>query len=82
MPAFVGGLTGVTRIAACGDHNVALVGEPGASGNTVRACGYNASGQLSNGTTTDSTTPVTPLTALTGIDKIAAPVGGDFSMAN
>ncbi|MGO4458895.1 hypothetical protein AB4039_16580 [Streptomyces sp. M-16] len=26
--------------------------------------------------------PVTTLTSLTGVDKIAAPIGGDFSLAN
>ncbi len=48
----------------------------------VKAWGQNTSGQLGNGTTTESSTPVTTLTALTGVDKIAAPVGGDFSLAN
>ncbi|MFF7472728.1 hypothetical protein [Streptomyces sp. NPDC008092] len=48
----------------------------------LKSWGSNRSGQLGNGTTTDSSTPVTTLTALTGVDKIAAPVGGDFSLAN
>ncbi|MFG2481115.1 RCC1-like domain-containing protein [Streptomyces fagopyri] len=33
--------------------------------------------QLGNGTTADSSTPMTTLTALTGADETAAPVGGD-----
>ncbi|MFJ4858606.1 hypothetical protein [Streptomyces sp. NPDC088730] len=37
---------------------------------------------VQNGTTTDSSTPVTTLTGLTGIDKIATPTSGDFSLAN
>ncbi|GLV86001.1 hypothetical protein Slala03_56900 [Streptomyces lavendulae subsp. lavendulae] len=48
----------------------------------LKSWGNNRAGQLGNGTTTDSSTPVTTLTALTGVDKIAAPVGGDFSLAN
>ncbi|MGC0420803.1 RCC1 domain-containing protein [Embleya sp. AB8] len=76
-PVTVRGLAGI-RLATCGrEHTVVLL-----SDGSVRSWGANGSGQLGNGTTTDSATPVTTLTALTGIDKIAAPVGGDFSMAN
>ncbi|MFJ2110861.1 hypothetical protein ACIOEX_02865 [Streptomyces sp. NPDC087850] len=70
-------MTGIQLVAGGRAHTIALLND-----NTVRSWGANASGQLGNGTTTDSTTPVTSLTALTGVDKIAAPVGGDFSMAN
>lgn len=49
---------------------------------TVVAWGRNNHGQLGNGTNADSRVPVTTLAALTGADKIAAPVGGDFSLAN
>ncbi|MER0429994.1 RCC1 domain-containing protein [Streptomyces microflavus] len=76
-PFPVPGLTGIQLIAAGREHTIALL-----SDNTVRSWGANGSGQLANGTTTDSSTPVTSLTALTGVDKIAAPVGGDFSLAN
>ncbi|MFG2953696.1 RCC1 domain-containing protein [Streptomyces sp. NPDC048291] len=76
-PVTVPGLTGVQLAAGGREHTIALIGD-----NTVRSWGANGSGQLGNGTTTDSSTPVTTLTALTGVDKIAAPVGGDFSLAN
>lgn len=76
-PVPVPGLTGVELVAGGREHTMALLGD-----NTVRSWGNNNSGQLSNGTTTNSSTPVTSLTALTGVDKIAAPVGGDFSLAN
>ncbi|MFI1385845.1 RCC1 domain-containing protein [Embleya sp. NPDC020886] len=76
-PVPVPDLTGV-RLAVCGrEHTAALLGD-----GTLRSWGGNGSGQLGNGTTTDSSTPVTTLTTLTGVDKIAAPVGGDFGMAN
>ncbi|MFD4742603.1 RCC1 domain-containing protein [Streptomyces virginiae] len=76
-PVPVPGLTGIQLIAAGREHTIALLDD-----NTVRSWGANGSGQLGDGTTTDSSTPVTTLTALTGVDKIAAPVGGDFSLAN
>ncbi|MEU9343426.1 hypothetical protein AB0D74_19685 [Streptomyces sp. NPDC048278] len=76
-PVPVPGLKGVQLVAGGREHTIALIGD-----NTVRSWGNNSSGQLGNGTTTDSSTPVTTLTALTGVDKIAAPVGGDFSLAN
>ncbi|MER8186928.1 hypothetical protein [Kitasatospora sp. NPDC094015] len=76
-PVPVPGLTGIQLVAGGREHTLALLGD-----NTVRSWGNNGSGQLGNGTTTDSSTPVTTLTALTGVDKLAAPVGGDFSLAN
>ncbi|MFB7982896.1 RCC1-like domain-containing protein [Streptomyces vinaceus] len=76
-PVPVSGLTGIKLIAAGREHTVALLGD-----DTIRSWGANSSGQLGNGYTTDSSTPVTALTSLTGADKIAAPVGGDFSLAN
>ncbi|MGA5817671.1 RCC1 domain-containing protein [Kitasatospora sp. NPDC094028] len=76
-PVPVPGITGVQLVAGGREHTLALLGD-----NTVRSWGNNGSGQLGNGTTDNSSTPVTSLTALTGVDKIAAPVGGDFSLAN
>ncbi|MFF4343275.1 RCC1 domain-containing protein [Kitasatospora sp. NPDC001540] len=76
-PVPVPGIKGVQLVAGGREHTIALLGD-----NTVRSWGANGSGQLGNGTTTESSTPVTTLTALTGVDKIAAPVGGDFSLAN
>ncbi|MFI2611224.1 RCC1 domain-containing protein [Kitasatospora sp. NPDC018619] len=77
LPVTVPGLTDVRLVAAGREHTVALSGT-----STVHSWGSNGSGQLGDGTTTDSSTPVPTLTALTGIDKLAAPVGGDFSLAN
>ncbi|WP_019070612.1 RCC1 domain-containing protein [Streptomyces hokutonensis] len=76
-PVPVPALTGVQLVAGGREHTMVLL-----SDNTVRSWGANSSGQLGNGTTTESSTPVTTLTALTGVDKIAAPVGSDFSLAN
>ncbi|WP_243869352.1 RCC1 domain-containing protein [Streptomyces liangshanensis] len=76
-PVPVPGLKGVQLLAGGREHTVALLGD-----GAVRSWGANGSGQLGNGTTTESSTPVTTLTALTGVDKIAAPVGGDFTFAN
>ncbi|MFI6152958.1 RCC1 domain-containing protein [Kitasatospora sp. NPDC051170] len=76
-PVPVPGVTGVQLVTGGREHTVALLGN-----NTVQSWGANGSGQLANGTTTDSPTPVTSLTALTGVDKLAAPVGGDFTLAN
>ncbi|MFF3158841.1 hypothetical protein [Streptomyces sp. NPDC057910] len=71
------GVIGVQLVSAGREHSIALLGD-----NTVRSWDANKSGQLGNVTTTDSSTPVTALTALTGVDEIAAPVGGDFSLDN
>ncbi|WP_316529663.1 RCC1 domain-containing protein [Kitasatospora brasiliensis] len=76
-PVTVPGLTGVRLVAAGREHTIAL-----SHARTVHSWGNNGSGQLGDGTTTDSTTPVATPTTLTGIDKLAAPVGGDFSLAN
>ncbi|RZU46378.1 alpha-tubulin suppressor-like RCC1 family protein [Streptomyces sp. BK022] len=76
-PTPVPGLTGIQIVAGGREHTIVLLND-----GTVRSWGNNGSGQLGNGNTTDSGTPVTTQTALTGVDKIAAPVGGDFSLAN
>ncbi|MCZ6692137.1 MAG: cell wall anchor protein [Planctomycetota bacterium] len=66
-------LTGVTAVAAVNHHTVALLGD-----GTLRAWGYNLSGQLGDGTTTDSSTPVQvidpsdPSGFLTGVTALAA----------
>ncbi|WP_435260590.1 RCC1 domain-containing protein [Streptomyces sp. 1222.5] len=72
-PAPVPGLRGIQLVAGGREHTLALLAD-----NTVRCWGNNCSGQLGNGTTTDSSTPVT--TELSGVDELAAPVGGDFSL--
>ncbi|KUN25922.1 hypothetical protein AQJ23_16155 [Streptomyces antibioticus] len=74
VPAPVGGLTGVTRIAAGCNHNLALVGKPGStSGNAVKAWGYNATGQLGDNSTVNRHTPVdTQASWLGGVSQIAA----------
>ncbi|MFE7548639.1 RCC1 domain-containing protein [Streptomyces gardneri] len=76
-PIPVPGIKGVQLVAAGREHTIALLDD-----DTVRSWGANGSGQLGNGSTTDSSNPVTTLTALTGVDKLAAPGGGDFSLAN
>jgi alpha-tubulin suppressor-like RCC1 family protein len=72
-PAPVVGLSDVTQVAGGEDHGLALL-----SDGTVRAWGGNASGQLGNGTTTDSPTPVA-VSGLSGVVAVAA--GGENSLA-
>jgi len=73
-PVQVTGLTGVTKIAAGGLFSLAL-----RSDGTVWAWGYNAVGELGNGTTADSNVPV-QVTGLARITAIAA-AEGDSAMA-
>ena len=69
----VGVLTGVTALAAGGDHSLALK-----SDGTVLGWGDNGSGQLGDGTTTNRLTPI-QIQSLTGIIAIAA--GTSHSLA-
>jgi alpha-tubulin suppressor-like RCC1 family protein len=73
VPVAVEGLTGVTAIAAGGNHSLALL-----SNGTVMAWGENESGQLGDGNTNESDAPV-PVTGLTGVTAIAA--GREYSLA-
>ncbi|MFI9325776.1 RCC1 domain-containing protein [Kitasatospora aureofaciens] len=76
-PVTVPGLTGVRLAAGGREHTVVVLAD-----GTVRSWGANSSGQLADGTRTNSSTPVTSQTGLTGVDKIAAPAAGDFTIAN
>jgi alpha-tubulin suppressor-like RCC1 family protein len=78
-PTQVSGLTGVTKISAGGLFSLALL-----SNGTVWAWGYNADGELGNGTTANSSVPVavfgaSRVTRFTRITSIAA--GQDSSLA-
>jgi alpha-tubulin suppressor-like RCC1 family protein len=65
--------SGITQLSAGDFHVLALK-----SDGTVLAWGSNGSGQLGNGTTTDSAGPV-QVTSLTKATQVAA--GGEFSLA-
>src|SRR5215204_5283319 len=70
-----GYLSGVRAIAASGYHSQALKND-----GTVWAWGANFYGQLGNGTTTNSSTPV-QVSGLDGIEAIAAGAGESHSLA-
>lgn len=82
LPVLIGGLlSGKTITAICsgsGRHQLAL-----ASDGSVFAWGDNASGQLGNGTTTSSTSPVavTMSGALAGVTVANVYAGAEYSMA-
>ena len=67
-----GFLSGITAIAACGNHSLALM-----SGGTVWAWGRNFAGELGDGTPNDAETPTQ--TTITAVANIAA--GGNHSLA-
>jgi alpha-tubulin suppressor-like RCC1 family protein len=73
VPVPVSGLSGVTAIAAGGEHSLALL-----SNGTVRAWGNNREGQLGIGNTTNSHVPVI-VSGLAGVVAIAA--GKEHSLA-
>jgi alpha-tubulin suppressor-like RCC1 family protein len=72
-PVTVSGLSNVVAIAAGTEHSLALL-----SNGTVMAWGYNADGELGNGSTTKSDVPV-PVSRISTAVAIAA--GGDQSLA-
>lgn len=72
-PSTVNGLSGVTQVAGGLYYGLALL-----SNGTVMAWGQNESGQLGDGTTTDSATPI----AVPGlVNVIAVAAGGEDSLA-
>jgi len=73
VPTAVGGLSGVTAIAAGSQHTLALL-----SGGSVEAWGYNPDGQLGNGSNLNSPVPVA-ISGLGGVVKIAG--GGSHSLS-
>jgi len=64
-PVQVSGLTGASAIATGGFHSLAAL-----SNGSVEAWGYNNSGQLGNGTTTNSNTPV-PVSLLNNVTMVS-----------
>jgi alpha-tubulin suppressor-like RCC1 family protein len=73
VPVAVSGLSGVTAVAAGGEHSLALL-----SNGTVMAWGSNREGQLGTGNTTSSRVPVA-VPGLSGVTAIAA--GKEHSLA-
>ena len=72
-PIAVGGLAGVVSIAAASGYTLARL-----SNGTARAWGYNANGNLGDGTTTDHYSPK-PVGGLSGAAQVA--VGDGHSLA-
>ncbi|HNX69610.1 MAG TPA: FecR domain-containing protein, partial [Candidatus Omnitrophota bacterium] len=70
-PVTVSGLSGVSAISAGYNHSLALIGS-GTDSGKVWAWGYNASGQLGDGTTTTRLAPV----AVSGLSAVTAIAAG------
>jgi hypothetical protein len=66
VPVTFAGITSATAIAAGGGHACALL-----SGGTIQCWGFNAYGELGNGTTTDPPVPIT-VSGITNAIAIAA----------
>ena len=73
LPVAVSGLSGVTGVSAGESHSLALLGTGG-----VMAWGADGSGQLGNGTTTNSNVPVA-VSGLSGATSVSA--GANHSLA-
>ena len=71
VPVPVANLTGALAITAGDDHSCALL-----AGGTVRCWGRNASGELGNGTTSDSPVPTAVKTLSTAIGVAAGGANG------
>jgi alpha-tubulin suppressor-like RCC1 family protein len=73
-PLTVSGLTAVASVAAGVQHTLAVRAD-----GTARSWGQNSTGQLGNGSTTNSWPPVTPSGSLTGLGTTAG--GSGFSVS-
>jgi len=74
-PAGVAGVDGVTAITAGDEFACALIAD-----GTVRCWGFNGYGQLGDGTTDNSSTPVV-VQGLEGVVAVSASTDGDFACA-
>jgi alpha-tubulin suppressor-like RCC1 family protein len=75
VPVAVGGLAPVSMVDAGDNHALALQND-----GTVLSWGYNASGQLGDGTTTQRNTPV-QVTGLSGVTITRVSAGANHSLA-
>lgn len=75
-PNLISGLNSITAIACGGDHALAL-----RSDGTVRAWGYNAYGQVGDGSTTTRAVPVT-VTGLGNVASIATGLSHSLAIKN
>jgi alpha-tubulin suppressor-like RCC1 family protein len=75
VPEAVGGLSGVTAVAAGGEHSLALLGD-----GEVMAWGANGTDQLGNGTQGGATNVPGAVTGLGGVSAIAAGTNHSFAL--